>query len=321
MEVGFANNRKTARLVARCGADGLLGLLRLFEYTTRNRPSGNLSGLSDAKITDICEWDGEGNFAATLATIGWLDGAENEREVHEWEDHQPFASKATERQKTASLGGKARSERMTPEQKSEHARKMANARHASSEQAECLPVLTDSKHDACDLLTDACSYPILSLPIQIPPMSPNGKQSPESLAGSDTHMDEPTVLLDVRPTPKPDFDKEFETVFWPAWPVGHKKCGEDARKAFIKARRDGFTLDVIMAGLAKAVTSYEFLKDGGNFMPHGATWLNGKRWKDDYTPWDKRPQNGINGHGRASPPIEGRSIKLSEFNARNQKTT
>ena len=36
-----------------------------------------------------------------------------------------------------------------------------------------------------------------------------------------------------------------------------------------------------MFGLRKQIASDEWKRDGGRFIPHPATWLNGKRWEDE----------------------------------------
>jgi DNA replication protein DnaC len=36
--------------------------------------------------------------------------------------------------------------------------------------------------------------------------------------------------------------------------------------------------------LEKQKVSTEWLKDGGQFIPHPATWLNGRRWEDEAPP-------------------------------------
>ena len=39
-----------------------------------------------------------------------------------------------------------------------------------------------------------------------------------------------------------------------------------------------------MDSLAKHATCHDWLKDNGQFIPHAATWLNGKRWNDEVKP-------------------------------------
>ena len=67
--------------------------------------------------------------------------------------------------------------------------------------------------------------------------------------------------------------------FWTLYP--NKKGKAAAEKAWkkLKVTDDLFTL--IAKGLAKQCASQAWLKDSGQFIPHPATWLNGKRWEDE----------------------------------------
>ena len=47
-----------------------------------------------------------------------------------------------------------------------------------------------------------------------------------------------------------------------------------------------------MDGLAKWRNSDEWAEDGGRYIPHPATWLNGERWEDEV-----RPRRAGNGRG------------------------
>lgn len=66
----------------------------------------------------------------------------------------------------------------------------------------------------------------------------------------------------------------FET-FWKAYP--RKEGKEKARLAFEKADAD---LETLLSALEQHKKSPQWTKDGGQFIPHPATWLNGKRWED-----------------------------------------
>lgn len=70
-------------------------------------------------------------------------------------------------------------------------------------------------------------------------------------------------------------------VFWSAFPK--KKAKGDAEKAFRKLNPDGESMSVILAAIEKAKRSDDWLKNGGQFIPFPATWLNGKRWEDEIT--------------------------------------
>lgn len=69
----------------------------------------------------------------------------------------------------------------------------------------------------------------------------------------------------------------FDT-FWREYP---RKVGKgDARKKFAKALTKT-SFDNIMAALRRVKASAQWTKDGGQFVPHPATWLNQERWDDE----------------------------------------
>lgn len=72
-------------------------------------------------------------------------------------------------------------------------------------------------------------------------------------------------------------DALFET-FWKAYP--RKVAKDDARKAFDKRKPDGEMLDKMLVALEVQSKSDAWTKDGGQFIPHPSTWLNGGRWQD-----------------------------------------
>ena len=65
--------------------------------------------------------------------------------------------------------------------------------------------------------------------------------------------------------------------FWQQYPV--KKGKEAARKAWKKIPLP--VVPEIMTALAEQVEQPSWVKDGGKFIPHPATWLNNKRWEDE----------------------------------------
>lgn len=76
---------------------------------------------------------------------------------------------------------------------------------------------------------------------------------------------------------------EFEK-FWEAYP--RKEGKQKARAAFEKVT---VSLDVLLEAVEQQKKSAQWCKDNGQFIPHPATWLNGKRWEDqvipEKTPW------------------------------------
>jgi len=71
--------------------------------------------------------------------------------------------------------------------------------------------------------------------------------------------------------------EQFEA-FWKAYPK--KTAKQDAEKAFAKINPDQPLFALMMDSLSRACRSADWQKDGGQFVPYPATWLNGRRWED-----------------------------------------
>lgn len=70
--------------------------------------------------------------------------------------------------------------------------------------------------------------------------------------------------------------KDWFDIFWEKYP---KKIGKGAaQKAWDKLKPD---LVVVLAALDSQMESKQWKSDGGQFIPHPATWLNQKRWEDE----------------------------------------
>ena len=70
------------------------------------------------------------------------------------------------------------------------------------------------------------------------------------------------------------FDK-----FWNAYPKQRSKG--QAEKTWIKINPDDELLDAMLSSIERWKRSKEWLKDGGQFIPHPSTWLNAKGWGDE----------------------------------------
>jgi hypothetical protein len=68
---------------------------------------------------------------------------------------------------------------------------------------------------------------------------------------------------------------DFEE-FWKAYP--RKEGKQKARQAFEKVT---VPLETLLQAVERQITSAQWTKDGGQFIPHPATWLNGCRWEDE----------------------------------------
>lgn len=66
--------------------------------------------------------------------------------------------------------------------------------------------------------------------------------------------------------------------FWSAYPK--KKAKAEARKAWDKAKING-EFDSLLTALELQKQTTDWKKNGGEFIPYPATWINGKRWEDE----------------------------------------
>ncbi|MFM9915271.1 MAG: hypothetical protein ACKVOX_05645 [Rhizobacter sp.] len=74
------------------------------------------------------------------------------------------------------------------------------------------------------------------------------------------------------------FPPGFEE-FWKTYPK--RKARADAIKAFARLRPDADLLQTMLAAITAQASTENWRKNGGEFIPMPATWLNGQRWLDE----------------------------------------
>ncbi len=85
---------------------------------------------------------------------------------------------------------------------------------------------------------------------------------------------------DTTPIP-PKGDERFDR-FWSAYP---RKTGKDAaRKAFARRKVNDELLQQMLDAIEAQKQSEQWTRNGGQFIPHPATWLNQGRWQDETEP-------------------------------------
>lgn len=72
----------------------------------------------------------------------------------------------------------------------------------------------------------------------------------------------------------PRFDE-----FWQAYP--RKVAKEAALKAWTKLKPDDALAGVIIAAVRRKKESSQWTRDGGQYIPYPATFINGRRWEDE----------------------------------------
>ena len=108
-------------------------------------------------------------------------------------------------------------------------------------------------------------------------------QNPEKTQTVSDGFPEKTLTTNQEPitnTPKAPTgaDVRFDR-FWAAYP---NKVGKDAaRRAFDKRKPDDHLIETMLEAIDRQSRSAKWLKDGGQFIPNPATWINQGRWKDE----------------------------------------
>lgn len=91
---------------------------------------------------------------------------------------------------------------------------------------------------------------------------------------------------------KKSADMDGFALFWQEYP--RKAAKAAALKAWQKLNPSPELVERILAHVRNHKRSQDWIKDGGQFVPHPATFLNGRRWEDDIPP-DTGP--GVAYHG------------------------
>lgn len=81
------------------------------------------------------------------------------------------------------------------------------------------------------------------------------------------------------PLPPQGESADFFKEFWEAYP--RKTAKPNALRAFEKLKPDRLLLEVMLAALSVQKQSAQWVRDGGQYIPHPATWLNQRRWEDE----------------------------------------
>ncbi len=96
-----------------------------------------------------------------------------------------------------------------------------------------------------------------------------------------THVTDVTQQTNKQTNKQTDkYSGDFEK-FYSSYP--NKKGKKNAYKAYLKAAKeqDWPGLEKVLQAVKAHTSSKDWTKDGGEYIPHPATWLNGGRWADD----------------------------------------
>lgn len=252
-------HKKTLLLAAELGMSethAVAHLIRLWTWALDNVPTGDLSGLPPKVIAIGAGWDKDPEvFVRAAINAGWFDETDEGLFIHDWQD---YAGRLIEKRK-------ANAERM----------RRARAEAAIEKCYEC------ATHVQCT--TSACAgatVPNRTVPNRTEELNthaPDGA-SAQPQNPCDRPADQPGEQRKRAKTQKQD---ELFARFWAAYPK--KRSKGQAEKAWAKLQPDEQLVETMLATIERAKKSEEWRKESGRYIPYPATWLNGKRWEDEYT--------------------------------------
>ena len=105
----FPDHRKTIKLIRRIGMAGVVSLVFLWANVAKTRPGGVLSRWDAEDIAIAGKWEGNPNdFVQALLDVGFLILDDEVYTIHEWHEHNGYASKAAERSRVAKIKAEKR---------------------------------------------------------------------------------------------------------------------------------------------------------------------------------------------------------------------
>jgi len=112
-----------------------------------------------------------------------------------------------------------------------------------------------------------------------PPRAAENPGGGAAAAPRTSHSSEP--VKEPKPMVSPDSTEGFEQ-FWKLYP--NKASKKDARRAWEKLKPSAELQQTMLTALAQHRLSRPWLKDDGQYIPHGSRWINGEKWNDVLTP-------------------------------------
>jgi hypothetical protein len=262
ISVSFKGHRKRKRLRALLGPDSTDYLLDLWLTVAMDRPEGVLSGLDNLDVSIMSGWPGDPDvFVSALLQTGFLDRSEDGvLSLHQWDQHNGYASHAGKRSESARLAASVKWDRI----------RAARERRSAGESCDS---------DAVALPSDSGGY----APSPSPSPSPLPSPTPTPTKKKNTTRPASGVL-------HPGFDD-----FWAVYP--RRDVSKSlAVTAWNKAMPP---LDAVLAALAWQTVGDQWTSEDGRFVPMATTYLNQRRWEGERPKNGNGGPGGSGGAGSA----------------------
>ena len=221
----------------------VIGRLHAFwAWADKHAVDGRVDGASSLHVDDVVRFDG---FANALAQVSWLLIGDDFLEVPNHDRHNSQSAK---------------------ERAQKNARQ-ARWRHGKADDVDGCPSTDPSTRE------------------EKRRGEKNKSNTPSTPTGEDGNGAQKKVNQDgygsvqARQIKREnDLPEGFEA-FWERYP--RKIARANALKAWTKLKLNAELIAKIMQSVAYHCVCADWVKDDGQFIPHPATWLNGKRWEDE----------------------------------------
>lgn len=132
--------------------------------------------------------------------------------------------------------------------------------------------------------------PLSDSPSTVEPLTENPTQQNKDYTNTPYSPPEGDGKASARKRSKREPDWAMFERFWGAYP--RKQNKERARRAWKKINPDPELCRIMAAALERDKLSEQWQKDGGSYIPHPSSWLNGRRWQDEHKVVDSGAQTG-----------------------------
>ena len=147
--------------------------------------------------------------------------------------------------------------------------------------------------------TPLSDFPSTVEPSTDEPLTENPTQQNKDYTNTPYSPPEGDGKASVRKRSKREPDWAMFERFWGAYP--RKQNKERARRAWKKINPDLELCRIMAAALERDKLSEQCQKDGGSYIPHPSSWLNGRRWQDEH--------KGVDSGAQTGRPLRGEGVR------------
>ena len=112
--------------------------------------------------------------------------------------------------------------------------------------------------------------------------------------------------------------------FWKLYP--RKESKQQAKKAWLKLKPDQSLFNLIANALEYRNQTQDWLAENGRYIPHPATWLNGRRWEDEQNPTNisqsavmEQKYGDLRIDGKLLDPVQKKQLEYLEKQMRERQ--